>query len=468
MKRFEFHYVGKKVWKTADEVVAAASQDLKKEDYLDRRFAIAALCQLSSHPAAQTATADVALALSDEDVGVRYWAANTLIGLSNAEGSDITAHHKVVATAFKDKDPGVRCYAAVAMVRIAAVETESAVPYMKDFVAALKDSDPQVRIEATKLLVEILDVEDLAETAASHVEALKDRRQPMFRASAAEALGLLGGAGLPHIPELIIALEDKYAKVRAAAAKALGCLGIEALRQTSPLLVGLVNSDMDADVRNAAAQALDMVDLAEGLQHNDPELRAWAAERAVSSGGKVLQLHITRFGEMLKDTYGKVRSRVATALGDLGDLAREYVPDLLENALADPDGDSRVAATKALVKIEPRALRESDPPSYETMSTFLKHDDAVIRKSAAECLGAMGSDAKSEGISLDAALCDEDASVRLAVVKALFNMGKSGVRTAGVNLGKAAKTDTCFDVRKMAAFALYEFNLAIRFGLPPK
>merc|ERR1712232_399726 len=126
------------------------------------------------------------------------------------------------------------------MTQIAEVETENAVTYMDDYIAALKDTDPQVRIETTKLLVALLEDAELAQTAETHVEALRDRRQPIFRASAAEALGLLGAAGLPYVPDLVIALKDKYAKVRAAGAKALGSLGVEALQQTCPLLVGLV------------------------------------------------------------------------------------------------------------------------------------------------------------------------------------------------------------------------------------
>jgi HEAT repeat protein len=501
MKRFYFHYAGRYEWKTADQVVEAASIDIKKEekrllkevpstkqefaaclgeddglkrwekakvvqDYVDRRFAAAALCQLSSNPAAQSATADVAAALADEDAGVRYWAAHALIGLGSVEGSDLSEHHEVVATAMKDKDPGVRCAAAIALAMIAEEETENVIKHMEDIVAALKDSDPQVRIETTRLLVALLEDEELAETATTHVEALRDRRQPIFRASAAEALGLLGGAGLPYVPDLITALQDNYAKVRAAAAKALGCLGVEALKQTCPMLVGLVNSDMDVDVRNAAAEALTMVDLNEALHHADAEFRAWATDRALALGTRELKLHIARFGEMLKDHSGKVRCRVAQALGAVGDSAKDYVQGLLENALEDADAESRVAATKALVKVDPRSLRESGCTG--PIAAFLKHDNVAYRKSAAECLGAIGSDAKQEAVLMDEALCDEDASVRLAVARALFNMGKFAVKTCGVNLGKAAKTDKDSDVRKSAAFALYEFNLGVRFGLPPK
>jgi HEAT repeat protein len=169
MKRFEFSYCGKTVWKTPDQVVSAASEDLKKEDYIDRRFAIAALSQLSTLPAAQAAAAEIALALADTDAGVRYWAAVALNGL----GSGMVHHHAEVAAALKDQDSGVRCYAAAAMVKIGE-ESDYGKEYFDDLVEATSDSDPQVRIEATRALVAVAREDELEDVAASHVTALQE------------------------------------------------------------------------------------------------------------------------------------------------------------------------------------------------------------------------------------------------------------------------------------------------------
>lgn len=470
MKRFYFSYAGKGtvspgVWKTASEVVKEAGKDLKLEDHLDRRFAVAALHQLGEHASSQVDA--LGLATGDEDPGVRYWATATVANLGTKFGYDVIDQHEKLAERLKDSDCGVRCYAAIAIAFIGSVQSESVLPYSDDLMGLLEDSDPQVRIEATKALAEILEDDGLEEIATILMKSLKKKKdkkkeEPIFKASSAEALGYVGAAGLPFVKDLKRAMKDDYAMVRKAAAQAIGCLGIEAMKEGCVDISKLADSDPDAAVRAAAERSLAQMDLAEALDHSDKIFRAWAVARLAGKGPKATKPLLDKLGELLSDKYSKVRERAAYALGDLGHASDEFVPKLLKIALNDKDPETRVTALKAAVKIDQNGAKAIAPDIPKS----LKHEKVAVRKSAVQCLSALGIDAIAQAVDINEALLDEDIDVRIEAAKCIKNMGKPACRVAGANLGDRALNDEDATVRRMCASVLYEFYLATKFGLP--
>jgi len=464
MKRFNFLYNGKEVWKTSLQVTEAAAKDLKHEDYIQRRFAIAAMHELHKQvgeAACVTKQAGAIVELmEDEDIGVRYWTMATLASLGS---QSIFDHTEQIAAMLHDRDAGVRTYAAICLTVIGGA-CDAAFEYIPNLQECLEDPDPGVRVEATKALAEMIEAEDLGEVAEKLVEALEDRRIPIFRASSAEALGALGEAGLPFVDKLAHALKDQYPFVRQAAAKALGDLGSEAMKDTCVPLAKLAISDPVLDVKVAAAEALKQMDLAEALEHADPSFRGWACERVATLGVKVSTPLLDKLGELLQDDDAKVRYWSAWALGDIGAPALKFLPLLIEASPNDPDPETRVSATKACVKLNQDAAKTVAPD----VAKSLVHEEALFRESAAKSIGALGQDAMPQARGLDQSLKDEDAAVRLAAVRAILNMGKPAVRICGASLGECSRTDKEFDVRKLSAFVLHEFGLAAKYGAPDR
>jgi len=464
MKRFYYSYNGKTVWKTASEVTAAAGKDINHDDYLNRRFAVAALHELHKQ-AGDNANVHEEVpglvgVLDDEDSGVRYWAMATIASLGSHAIFD---YCETMANKLKDSDSGVRTYACIAL-GVVGHECDAAFDYIPDLQEAIEDSDPQVRIEATKALAEMIEAEDLDEVAQTLLTSLKDRRFPIFRASAAEALGELGDAGLLYLTDLINALNDKYACVREAASKSLGNLGIVAMKDACVKIASLAQSDPAAGVRTAASHSLEQLDLGEALEHEDAGFRAWAAERVSAAGPKIATLHLVKLGVLLEDEDPKVRYWSAWALSDVGEPALQYLDTLLGHAVTDPDPQARVGAMKACVKLDQGKAKEIRADITPT----LKHKEVAFRISAAECLKALGADAISEGSAVNEILRDEDPGVRVAAVYAILNMGKQAVRVCGDNLGECSRTDEDHDVRKWSAFVLHEFGLGARYGAPAR
>lgn len=514
MKRFYFSYDGKSVWKTSSEVTAAASVNLKHEDLVQRRFAVAAMHELNHQTGAaalvHSEVPGLLELLEDEDPGVRYWSMATMATL---ECNAIFDYMEQIADKLKDTDPGVRTYAAIAIGMVGA-ECDAAFDYIPNLQECLEDSDPQVRIEAVKAITEMIENEDLVEIGDALQFQLKDRRFPIFRASAAEAIGYLGEAGLPYVEDLGVALTDKYPRVRQSAASALGMLGIEAMEAATIekvkeaaakaekeaadaeagikpkskfktakqkkeeeenqvpepkdqciALCQMTKDDPEKPVRDACATALQKMNLGEALAHEDPIYRAWAAERVATIGTKESSKIIEKLGECLHDEDAKVRYWCAWALGDLGEPAKElFFERMLEDAVNDPDPQARIANTKACVKLSQTETAKSS--LLTDIQPALQHEDWAIRKATAECISAMGADAVPAGPAINEALYDEHAGVRLACVLAINNMGKPAVRVCGKRLGECSNIDPDHDVKKLSAVVLHEFGLAARFGAP--
>jgi len=86
------------------------------------------------------------------------------------------------------------------------------------------------------------------------ITALKDDREPVMRAAAAEALGGIGFNARAAVQPLLAALKDSDPQVRETAAEALADINVDA-KTVVPALVGLF-ADPDVNVRCAAANSL--------------------------------------------------------------------------------------------------------------------------------------------------------------------------------------------------------------------
>lgn len=257
-----------------------------------------------------------------------------------------------------DKDGRVRIFAAEAIWRID--NREIAWTAMLEL---LRDKDPllrgdeAVRIGAT-----------FRAKAASAITPLRNSlwdHDSEVRASAAESIGRIGPTARQAVPALIALLsnDEEEDHVLSAAAEALGLIGPDSKAAVLVLQQRLKHPNWY--VRVSAALALwhidqDMTGLPiaiEGLQNRNYRVRVVAAEtlahlkqpeRAVSVLLDVLSN--TYFGEARLN--GNERYMVPRALGRIGPLAKAAVPALLE-LLKDEDYDVRMAASKALLAIDP-------------------------------------------------------------------------------------------------------------------
>lgn len=183
---------------------------------------------------------------------------------------------------------------------------------------------------------------------AEEVTHLRARR-PWRRASAAYALGDMGSASAtPDLLRLLV--EDDDRDVRNAAARSLGRLG--ATEAVPALVDALVRTRIP---RALAGQALAEIGPASApilvglLEHDEPPIRAWAAELVglLGSAGDAAAVSLR-----LKDTSAEVRERSARALGRLGASSEAGA---LREALADRVPGVRAAAAFGLGRLRDRS-----------------------------------------------------------------------------------------------------------------
>jgi HEAT repeat protein len=163
------------------------------------------------------------------------------------------------------------------------------------------------------------------------------------RGGAAEALGNLGQAAQPYIPDIadILKNEKVEASVRGSAAYALGNLGQAAQPYIPDILNLLKDEKVEAWVRRGAAQALailgqaaqpyipDILDIFKNEKVN-AFVRGGAAY-ALGNLGQAAQPYIPDIADILKNEKvdAWVRGSAAYALGNLGQAAQFYIPDIL-------------------------------------------------------------------------------------------------------------------------------------------
>ena len=236
--------------------------------------------------------------------------------------------------------------------------------------------------------------------------------------------------------------------IRKTAARQLGRLGASAHAAASAL-IELACNDSES-LRETALDALNQVGpepreaaaLAALLDDDSFLVRRLAIEALVKCGTAA----VPRLAEGLTNLSPRVRLSAATALQELGPLARGAVRALIES-LRDRDHDVGVAAHFALGRIGPDAHA-----AVPALVGELKNGSDEIRALAVRTLSELGVAAKPATLELIALQKDTDSYIRWRAAYALGRIGPDA-REAIPTLEMMLK-DESSEVRNAATFAL--------------
>jgi HEAT repeat protein len=233
-----------------------------------------------------------------------------------------------------------------------------------------------------------------------------DSGEERVRRNAAFALGKLGSAALPAVPELQRTLTgDASPKVREAAAFALGEIGQRSTSLGKTVAATLTTALADADplVRRSALYGLGSIGEITGARRDIEKL--------------------------LDDKIADVRQNAAWALGRMGSDSI----GTLGSALRDPDTLVKRDAAGALgqiAQLDPSGVRKALP----ALAGIANHSDAEVKKAAfgaiIPCIGP--EDARTENVikPIQKALLDGDEEVRRDAAFALCNVGGAAAAPA--------------------------------------
>ncbi len=282
---------------------------------------------------------------------------------------------------------------------------------VSSWTAELEDPKPAVRVQAGLALAEL--GAGAREAEAALARALKDK-DPEVRYAAVLALGSVGAEGSAAIEGLAQALSDENWFVRFTAAQALQRFGPRAKAAAPALVRALQPADGVKDFRPVRCGAA-LVALAK----IDPS--------AAELGGAV-SLVVEKLLGYEGDGSDGARAIGAEMLGECGPAALAAVPALVKR-LKDEEGDVRVKAAEALIKIAPEKHAEA---ALARLAGDLKDADLFVRTLAAEALGRLGSRAKDVSAALAAAIQDPEPEVRQAARDALKKVDPDRAAKAGI------------------------------------
>ncbi|NEQ70224.1 MAG: HEAT repeat domain-containing protein [Symploca sp. SIO2D2] len=306
---------------------------------------------------------------------------------------------------------------------------------------------------------------------------LKDQQvDSNIRGGAAVALGNLGEAAKPYIPDIANLLKDQQVdtRVRSSAASALGNLGEAAQPYIPDILNFLKDQQVDLDILSSAASALGNLgkaaqpyipDILNFLkdQRMDSYIRSRAAS-ALGNLGEAAQPYIPDILNFLKDQRmdSDIRGSAASVLGNLGKAAQPYIPDIL-NFLKDQQVDSDIRGSAASVLGN---LGKAAQPYIPDILNFLKEQqvDLYIRRSAASALGNLGEAAQPYIPDILNFLKEQqvDLDIRGSAASALGNLGKAAQPYIPDILNFLKDEQVDFDIRGHVAFALGNLGEAVK------
>jgi HEAT repeat protein len=271
-------------------------------------------------------------------------------------------------------------------------------------------------------------------------QALKNPNERV-RARAAEALGGIGARAKNAIPALLnVSKDDPCERVRSEAVKVLRKIDPSGAMTTASF-VRLARTDTASQVRCRAFAALEEIDrntkraipvFIQGLKDEDPNVRGLVA-RVLGRYGPKAKSAVPALRNALSDQAYRhhgisihlfrcrpVRYDVAESLGKIGADARAALPDLRRMLNRDADGEVRVAAAMAILRIDPGA---KDP--VPGLIAVLQDDQqgGCGRELAADGLAELGPAAVSALPALKKTLGDEDHFLRMSTVQALVAIG---------------------------------------------
>jgi len=182
---------------------------------------------------------------------------STINGMSFTETTEALAGLGPVAVptlieAWAEDDHSVRMGVHTALGHIAG-------PAFQSILRALEHEQPRVRLEAALFLQQVADRPDVpvVETVSVLIAALRDDESSV-RLRAIQAIMMLRERAIDAMPALIEMLDDPESYVREWAADALGSIGPTATAAV-PALTDALLDDEDADVRQAAMEALHII-----------------------------------------------------------------------------------------------------------------------------------------------------------------------------------------------------------------
>jgi HEAT repeat protein len=278
---------------------------------------------------------------------------------------------------------------------------------------------------------------------------------PLIQKEVAAVLGNIGSRSRTALPQLIGLLRDGVPdSVREGAAIALGKIGHTARPAVDPLVRLL--TDSRPALTDQVVRALG------NIGHVDHKLRSalanlWPSPLQLQSGNAQIAIALCKLRIPARNLVGAVtktlvanqdarlRKAAAEALAWCGKDETDVVPALLAASLGDANDEVRGVARAGLERMHlseesaahlcseqlgnsvhaEDALRKSGLLAVPALIAALRSREAGTRMKAGRVLGCLGELAAEAAPALTAALHDGDLDVRLAVVKALWNVTKS-------------------------------------------
>jgi len=287
----------------------------------------------------------------------------------------------------------------------------------EDLIAQLKDKDEKKRVDAAAQLGPKAAKSDKAFEAL--VGVLNDKDSIKLRELAIHAVGNSGRDSKTLLPHLKTALEEKKGDVAAIAIDALGDIG-KKNKDAIPLLIDTLKNPT---LGKRAASALGAI----GPDIGKEGMTALGAALKVDATGAAAAHALGTMGkpalQLLKDGLAEKKAdiRIYAVLG-LELIGKDGVPDIA-GTLEDSDGDVRLNAATALMRMGPKAAAGT-----KALAAVLDKDkDNEVRERACEALGAIGPEAKDALPALTRAAASMDkkeADVIKAATEAIKKIKK--------------------------------------------
>lgn len=387
----------------AAEAVAPLTELLKDASADVRAHAARSLGKIGV--AAKPAASELISLLKDDDPSVRRQVVKALVAIRPGPKVMIPLFIKLM----HDSDPGVQ----MRVLNAVSEAGEAAVPGLINALA-----NDEVAYWACVVLRGI--GPDAKAAVPALAEKLKDPR-PDIRIEAILALGAMGDAALPVVPQIAKALGDEH--TRAAAIFVLGRLkdipaeaektiwaearGNDPFLSTVSIWALTNQHPEDTDLRRAAT-----VHLMNKLKDKDPMVRT-AAAKALAALPPAPEITIPIWEKAMK---GADATTVRSALDALATLGAPAVPKLVD--ILNEHKELRVEVAYTLSQMGPTAA-----PATDALARLVGDEDLNLATEAILALGKIGPAAKGAVPALCAALQRKGEKNAHAIILALGEIG---------------------------------------------